>query len=87
MRHSHLHLVKFEAHRIITSLFMISNGKGALFLTRFTTKNFFKVHSLRHFIHHGLPLSTKWKVFLVLLWFVSLFEKIKNKTLHNVFFF
>ena len=45
-----------------------------------------KVHLLRISIHHRLFLPTKWKIFLVPLWVVFVFEKIKNKALQNGLF-
>ena len=50
-------------------------------------KLFLEAQLLRIFIHHKLFLPTKWKIFLVPLWGVFVFEKIKNKTSQNVFFF
>ena len=45
-----------------------------------------KVYLRRIFIHHSLLLPMKWKIFLVPLWVLFVFEKIKNKTLQNGFF-
>ena len=45
-----------------------------------------KVHLLRIFIRHRLSLPMKWKIFLVPLRVVFVFEKIKNKILQNGFF-
>ena len=45
-----------------------------------------KANLLRIFTHHKLFLPTKWTNFLVSLWVVFVFEKIKKKTLQYCFF-
>ena len=56
------------------------------FLRESLLKILLKVHLLRFFIRHRLYLPTKWKMFLVPLLAVFVFEKIKNKLCRMVFF-
>ena len=45
-----------------------------------------RAHLQRIFIRHRLSLQTKWEMFLVPLWVVFVFEKIKNKVCRMAFF-
>ena len=65
---------------------MTSNIKGALFLARFTPGIIFKSSLTDNFYPYRLSIPTKWKIFLVLLRVVFVFEKNKNKAFQNGFF-
>ena len=87
MLHSHIHLAKFKAHWIITSLFKILNTRAALSITRITieiiikgsfTDNFYPFQA---FPYGGIENFSS----SVMSWVSS--KKNKNETLQNVFCF